>query len=707
MERTALMKTIVNISLGSAKDDYEFTPRFMGKNFRIIRNGTDGSIERVADLLEHWDGKADVIGLGSIQFPFNIGPKNNAEKETQTLYHLAGKLKTPFTTGDALRAVGHEWTIRHLQYSFGNNFFNNSRVVFFSGMISSNIAAALSEYTDNLKFCDPILEHGIPKFLTTIDDLKLYASGIHSVLKWVPTRAISNFAMPLRAYNEFIIQKAIQQANIVVVPYFNFFKYMQHCGAKELSGKTVITATAYDNRVKFLKDRGVDVIIDSTPKILENVVGVSVLEAMIMVALNKTPETLTRDDLLEVISERRMDPRVIYPSGEKKRVNRFAFVVHPLTRDYLKKFKPIEFLSKLAPTSRLDTIEKLMAYSPPFIYSKITGIKSPTGVEAEGWLIALGATPQQMLAHSPEFINSRLLKAAKIAKGLGAQIMGIGALTKSMGDAGVTVAKFSDLPITTGNSYSASAALWATAEAVREMGLIEMTRGKKMKGKTMVIGATGAVGSVCAKLLATAFEEVYMVDSHDAKLLALRESIVNEIKNVNVHITTRVDKYLSDMDVIVTAASSEDGPMLDIMSVKPGCVITDVNRPLNFTIKDAKRRPDVLIIASGEIALPGQVEMRNIGLPPGVAYASLAEAIVLALEGRFENFSLGKNVQWEKVSEIYKMGLKHGMKLSGISGLEGMIKPDDFVRVRDLARIARRTAEKIVSQDAGVCEKPE
>ncbi|MEZ4549228.1 MAG: hypothetical protein R2874_01795 [Desulfobacterales bacterium] len=39
-------------------------------------------------------------------------------------------MSTPFTTGDSLRSVGHEWTIRHLQYSFGNNYFNNSRVVF-------------------------------------------------------------------------------------------------------------------------------------------------------------------------------------------------------------------------------------------------------------------------------------------------------------------------------------------------------------------------------------------------------------------------------------------------------------------------------------------------------------------------------------------------------------------------------------------------
>ena len=102
--------------------------------------------------------------------------------------------------------------------------------------------------------------------------------------------------------------------------------------------------------------------------------------------------------------------------------------VDEATRDYLKKITPVGWLTKLRPTAKLDTVEKLMAYSPPFVYSKVTGIKSPTGVEAEGWLIAIGTTPQQMLAHSPDFINSRLLKATRIAKSLGAQIIGLGAL---------------------------------------------------------------------------------------------------------------------------------------------------------------------------------------------------------------------------------------------------------------------------------------
>jgi hypothetical protein len=101
------------------------------------------------------------------------------------------------------------------------------------------------------------------------------------------------------------------------------------------------------------------------------------------------------------------------------------------------------------------------------------------------------------------------------------------------------------------------------------------------------------------------------------------------------------------------------------------------------------KRPDVLVIESGEILLPGDVSMKNIGLPKNVAYACLAETIVLALEGRFENFTVGRAIEWEKVRDIYKMGLKHGMRLAAISGVNGVYSDDDIEQVRQRALAAR------------------
>ncbi|MBF0224231.1 MAG: dehydrogenase [Desulfobacterales bacterium] len=679
------MKRIISISFGLSSEDYEFTTDFLGQQYHIKRIGTDGDVEKVANLLLEWENKVDAIGLGNVKFPSTSIPGPLQEKHIKKIATLASKIKTPITTGDSYRRVGSEWSLRHIQFKFDNSYFNNSRVLFLSGMSNYTMAKVMGEYTENLTFADPVFENGVPKFLNSLKELEIYSSNLHAFLNWIPTKRISSSAIPLKKWNDYVVKKAMQASHIIVIPYYDFFKYVEGCSMEELGGKIVITSVAYDNRVKFLQERGVDVIIDAAPKILEHVVGFNVLEALICLSLNKKPQDITNDDLLEFISDLKMDPRLIYPLGKPKRMNRFAFVIHPLSQAYLKKSEPIEMIAKYTPPAFMDTIERVMAYSPPFIYSKVTGIKSPQGVEAEGWLISIGGTPKQLLSHSPEFTYRRLLQAATMAKRLGAQVMGLGAFTKVVGDGGVKVAKISDIPITTGNSYSASGALWAAADAVRRIGLIKVVKDKKLKAKTMVIGATGSIGSVCSRLLAKAFEEVYMVDSRDAKLLALKESILEETPEVKVYISTRADKYLSEMDVIVTASSDFSNKKLDIMKVKPGCVITDVARPLELGPEDIAKRPDVLVIESGEILLPGNPEMKDIGLPPKVAFACLAETIVLALEGRFEAFTMGRNIEWEKVREIYRLGLRHGMRLAAISGVNGVITDKEIAKVRELA----------------------
>jgi len=247
---------------------------------------------------------------------------------------------------------------------------------------------------------------------------------------------------------------------------------------------------------------------------------------------------------------------VSFTRTDSKRVTCFAFVIHPLSQEYFKNVKPIDLLSQVSPPVLMNSLEKIMAYAPPFVYSRVSGIQSTTGVEAEGWLISVGGTPREIIRHSPEFTYSRLLDAAAMAKRLGAQIMGLGAFTKVVGDAGVTVAKRSPLPITTDNSYSASGALWAAHDALMRMRLFTKPKGKqRVKYKAMVVGATGAIGSVCARLIAKVAEEVYLVSPETAKLLALKESILQETPDVRLFLSAQADKDIADMDMIVTATS--------------------------------------------------------------------------------------------------------------------------------------------------------
>jgi len=467
-----------------------------------------------------------------------------------------------------------------------------------------------------------------------------------------------------------------------------------------------VTAAVNDARLAALRAKGVHLVIDGSPVIRDHVITPELLDAMILAATGKAPDELLDDDYLEIITSLQMQPRLLYPNGFK-RVNRFAFVIHPLSQQHFKKVEAVDLVSRVAPPIFLDSLEKGMAFSPPFVYSRVEGIRSPTGVEAEGWLITVGGTPREIMAHSPEFTYRRLLAAATMAKKLGAQIMGLGAFTKVVGDAGVTVARQAPLPITTGNSYSASAALWAAHDALLRLQLLPAPKGKeRVDFKAMVVGATGAIGAACARLLVRAAREVTLVSPETAKLLALKESILQETPDAQVVLAAKADVHLGEMDMIVTATSGAGKRVLDIMKLKPGCVITDVALPMDISPEDAAKRPDVLVIQSGEIQLPGEVRMKNIGLPKGVAYACLAETIVLALEGRFENFTVGRQIQWEKVREIYQLGLKHGMKLAAISGVNGVISDEDIAQVRAAALAARAKAEATARKPARSPEAP-
>jgi hypothetical protein len=235
--------------------------------------------------------------------------------------------------------------------------------------------------------------------------------------------------------------------------------------------------------------------------------------------------------------------------------------------------------------------------------------------------------------------------------------------------------------------------LWAAADAMRRMGLVKLRKGnKRVPANTMVIGATGSIGSVSARLLAMAFDEVVIAGRDMKKLEELKKSILLDTPDANVICSTDYDSLLGEMDMIVTSTSGAGKKILDITKVKPGCVITDVARPLDLPPEEVAKRPDVLVIESGEIELPTKVRgMKSIGLPNNVIYACLAETIVLALEGRFEVFTIGRDTEWPKVKEIYKLGIKHGMKLAAISGVKGVYSDKDIAKVVELAKKARLT----------------
>lgn len=681
--RTEPPLLVVEISLGSSARDHDEVVDFLGRPVRLVGLGTDGDLPTAEALVRRWAEIADALAVSGAAEAFATG-RLEVEPGRAIRRLVAAAGTAVVTDGSRLHEVLQEWSVRWVQAEMPG-YFSNARTLVL-GADHARAARVLREFTDNIRLQDRSADRGLAARLAPGGLVGAATQVATWPLRQVAAAAQEDTVVPAQLANRSWLRHRPEDSDVVVASYHELVS----AGPTDLHGRTVITSSITDEQLAELAERDVDLVVDTTPQPFAVTVDVATLEAMMRATVRApggAPERLRDDDLLEMILAAALEPRLLQPNGPRRK-SRFAFVIHPLSQKFFTKVEPLGTVMSVSPPVVTSAVEKAIAYMPPMVYSHVTGITSPTGAEAEGWLITVGGTPKEILAHDPEFTYDKLLAAAEVARGLGAQVMGLGAFTKVVGDAGVTVARKSSLPITTGNSYSASGALWAAHEAVDRLGLLPRDDGI-IRGRAMVVGATGAIGSVCARLLALASDELWLVSPETAKLLALKQEIEREHPRAVVHAAATPGEHLGEMDVIVTATSGAGKRVLDIMDVKPGCVITDVARPLDLSAEDVAKRPDVMVVESGEIELPGDLLMRDIGLPSGVAYACLAETVALALEGRYETFTVGRAIEWAKVKEIYRLGLRHGMRLAAISGVNGVYSEEDIARVRELALAAR------------------
>jgi predicted amino acid dehydrogenase len=674
-------KEIVSISLGPSNRDFTLSTHMFGEEIHVRRYGTDGDVQRARDLVAQFDGDVDAIGLGSMSIHFQVGRHRYAHQQIQQIASAAQA--TPVVDGFHLKNTLERCAISQVAQQH-RGIFAQKRVFVVSGIDRYAMAEILGQFTDRVQFGDPIFHLNLPFALRSWKQLEWYARLALPALCRAPFGRLFPIG-PEQALRTPRGVKYFEHADIIA----GAFAYIRRYAPDNLQGKTILTNAISPADMEDLKERGVTSLITLAPPLDEEraFVDTNVIEAIMASFIDRPPATITDDDYLELVACSELEPRVI-TLNKPRDVARFAFVIHPLSVDYVFKHPQLKYLRFLP--KRL--VERLMANIRPLYLSKIIGVQSPaTGKEVEGHLITLGATPRELMRRKPGFTYRRLIVASRMAQRMGAQIMGLGAFTKVVGDAGMTVAYKSDIAITSGNSLTVAATLEAAKQAVIKMGAKDLTT-----GRAVVIGATGSIGSVCARLLAQAIGDVVLVAPRPEKLVALKATIEEESPGARVAIATDARPHLASADLVVTTTTAIGEKVIDVLRLKPGCVVCDVARPPDVKEADAELRPDVLVVESGEILLPGKPDFGfDIGLPPGVAYACLAEAAVLAMEERFENFTLGRNIEMHKVKEMYRLFKKHDLQLEGLRSFGRYVTDEEIARKREMADDLRAHPDKL------------
>jgi predicted amino acid dehydrogenase len=367
-------------------------------------------------------------------------------------------------------------------------------------------------------------------------------------------------------------------------------------------------------------------------------------------------------------------------------MNYFGFIVHYLSltdlRELYKIYPYLSYLHPLLKNLSKIRMENLAKKLPPHKILTIKNITSPTGKRIGAIGIMCPLSPKHIFTLNKEVVINKLITSVKLAKKMGAKIVGLAGFTSIISNQGQDLKGKVDIALTTGNTYTASLAL----EGLKKAGEIF---GKEIKeSRVAVIGATGDIGSICAKILAKQAKEIILC----ARGIEQANDFINQIKKINKNLL--IEKYpekaASDADFILTATSATT-TILEPQSLKRGAIVCDVAVPPNIAREVSQLRQDVFVFEGGKARFSNFQSIKNRVwnnlFSDGSIYGCLAETMILAFEGIFQDFSLGRgNITEDKIDSISNLARKYGFGLAPFRCGDTVYTEEEIVRIKNRIR---------------------
>ncbi len=353
----------------------------------------------------------------------------------------------------------------------------------------------------------------------------------------------------------------------------------------------------------------------------------------------------------------------------------FAFLVHP---------RDIKDIDSYIPLSRFIPYwfkEKISYYLWPVAVSEITGLKNKAGKDIVGCIIACPMTAGQLMNHRDR-ARSKIIKAAKLAKSLGVNMVGLGALLSSLSRGGLDITeKVKSVGVTTGHGLTVYIVTQHVLKAVKVLD-IDLS-----KCVIAVVGAAGSIGSGSIKILIkNNFKEVILfdVERKNDELMELKIKLLSINSKNNITSSNQMND-LKRADIIITATNAPD-TLVRSRHLKPGVVIIDDAQPTDIDEEIFKSRDDVLVLEGGVVNTPNIDCHYNLGLKQkGDIFSCLGEVLVLAYLGYQNNYNVGKLDQ-NKIELIKETASKLNFLPGEFQNYYKLYSQEDIIKIKNIIK---------------------
>ena len=296
------------------------------------------------------------------------------------------------------------------------------------------------------------------------------------------------------------------------------------------------------------------------------------------------------------------------------------------------------------------------------------------GSNAHGLYIDSFIPPDRLEAAYVHENIARVRGAAACAIQAGAKIVSLGGFSSILIEG-----NFDQLPerrdtvFTTGNTLTVA----FIVQGIQKMCAME---GRDLQKSTLlIVGATGDVGSGCARCLAPLVRRVQLNARNVERLRRLAAEL--QADGVEVEIAGEFPRFSAEADVVICAASLASSLLL-LGRIAPDAIICDAGYPKNLSPSAQMLEAKIFFGGLGQITgglkfAPDFHGVLNRHPFPDVVHGCLLEGMALALEGRFEPYSQGRGfITPGRVGEIETIAARHGIHLAPLYNADGPLEDE-------------------------------
>jgi hypothetical protein len=289
----AAIKEVLGVSIGSSKRDHEVVLDLLGEQVRVRREGTNGDMDEAVRRLRALDGKVDAFGLGGIDLFLRAAGRDYYFRDAMRFKEAVQV--TPILDGSGLKGAIEADVVRHMRDDLGLSM-DGKRVLMTSAVDRWGMAEAFYDAGCEMTCADMLYALGIDIMLHDRHTTERFVRALMPVVRQLPFK----WLYPAEADHETAVETKhadlYENADIVAGDY----KYVRKWMPEDMSGKWIVTNTTTAEDVDFLRERGVELLVTSTPRLDGRSFGTNVIEAT-MVALKGATQALEPAEYIELL----------------------------------------------------------------------------------------------------------------------------------------------------------------------------------------------------------------------------------------------------------------------------------------------------------------------------------------------------------------------------------------------------------------------